>query len=477
MQAASERRSQRKHPRSAARYGLACLWLLTLAGRADLAEEAARWDAQNCASHSNRADVLIAPNIIADRAAQTVRMLATSTGIAAGEPAEFVLVTPASDHAYEALAATRAPAAALRDALLFIGAPPGRSPNPRALIFWPKGERTLITVRPLDASASTNAWTAPRPVEDLIIDASSRKPPRADGFLFIDAGMLPGSGDTNRLFAPDALRPHAVVTLYNEPNTVCDVPRLAEQRSVYGRLRANPNTELPKDTLLEFTFQPEPRTNGPRVRDGLLTVSPTEGAARPAPTRYTLDGFDATSAGPHSTTGLTATVAALVQDGIDPYVRIRFSGNLRLDEIHAACEFLDGLERDDGIRVEPPEPDQLFYRAYIPDEENRRREDRVVQPSELRLQHTTNGLTAALVDIQEKWHEDREAPERTIMEHPLGGPEDVAAASAMLAPRVPVLLVFAPPDLTLAEANAYITPTRQTFGIIHVYLEPKPSPD
>ena len=402
------------------------------------------------------------PDLVIDRAAREVRILAEATGIGAADPLEFILVTPASSHAYESLAVSRTAPGALHDALLAIGLVPGRSPDPRALAFWPKGERTRVFVRAL--GTNTNALTLPLPVEQLLQDVHTKKPTREDGFLFVEAGSAPArDGSTNRVYAPDAYAPHAIVSLYNEPTTVFDVPRIAAQSSVYGQQKLNPATLFTKGTLLEFTFRPE-RTNGPpRVREGILTVH--------ADARYSLSGIDPLPDTPMTAKALTAAVAELIKNGADPFVRIRFDSALRLDTLHDACKFLSDLENEDGIRVDSPEPDQLFYRAFIPDEENRRRADRVAQPCELRFTATNDTFRATLVHITEAWHDDQQEPELTATEHPLGGPEDLRPVLDALGQTLPVLLVFAPPEITLSDLTPYLTPARPTHAIVHVYVE------
>lgn len=444
---------------------------------ADLAnrDAVARLEHEWRSAWSNNPSMLVRPGLLADRASRTVRVLADSTGLGSSGPVEFILIGPDSSHAYEALAVSHASPGDVYDALRFIGMTPGRSPDLRALAFWPKGERVLLTLAPVD----TDGVTAPVPVESLLLDTRASKTPAPAGLVFVEAGRAPESdSDTNTVYIPDAFGPRSIAPTYNEPQSVFDVPRMAPQGSAYGTQLANPAALLPTNALVEIVMRPE-RTGGtPRVLDLALSVVP--GPTVDAPPGFCLGpaNGDAADANTNvlSRAGLAQAVAKWVREGRDPFVTIRFDGRLSLAQVHDACRLLEGLEREDGIRVDPPPADQLYFRAFIPDEENRRREDRVEQPWELHLKRGTNGTQAVLTQIEVKWHEDRDEPELRPTDYPLATPGDIWATLDRLEPGLPVMLIFADPGFALDEVMRYVTPVRRTHGIIHVYLDPAAVP-
>ncbi|MCE9614596.1 MAG: hypothetical protein K8T26_09990 [Lentisphaerae bacterium] len=432
--------------------------------------ESDRLDKIHLAAFATNPAVMVLPGLVADRNRREVRMLAESTKITAVDPVEFALIAPDSDHAYESLAVAFAKPSAVDEALRFIGLTPGRPATPRDLAFWPKGERVLMSVTCL----ASNGWTGTRPLEELLWDTQAGAPPPATGLVFVEAGQpVPPDASAPAVFLPDVADPNAIASMYNETATVLDVPRIAPQGSVYGLQKLNPELVLPPRTLLQFTLRPERPAGNPRVLDLTLTVLPS-----PTSPMYALTPAAGSVAGePVSSDGLAQAVSALVRDGRDPFVRIRFDDRLHLDEIHGACLVLKGLEREDGLRIEPPDADQLFYRAFIPDEQNRRREDRVAQPLELRLHRADGVLGASLTKIDEHWRDDRPEPDLTSEDYPLASPEDMRPTLEKIGSSMPVLLVFATPEVTLAELMAYVAPARPTHSIVHIYMDSIPVGD
>ena len=165
---------------------------------------------------------------------------------------------------------------------------------------------------------------------------------------------------------------------------------------------------------------------------------------------------------------MVAAVRAMVAAGHDPFVRVRLDPALTVLQANRACGLLAGLDNEAGMRVEPTDPDQLYYRGYIPDESNRRRADRIQQPWELRL---TNAAAATLFQIEERWHDNELKPELIVTEHPLAAPADLRAALDRLGPGMPVILVFAAPQLTVGSVMRWVQDVRKTHGYIHVYCE------
>ena len=250
------------------------------------------------------------------------------------------------------------------------------------------------------------------------------------------------------------------------------MPRIAPQGSVYGSVLRHPAHPLPEGALLEFTLRPEKAPGAPpRILDLRIVVHASINAPRPASPVYALaNAADSEPPAVLSGDGLAARVAALVHDGRDPFARIGFDRALRLDEARDAARFLNDLEREDRLRVDSPEPGQLFFRAFIPDESNRRREDRIAQPKKLRLWRDATGRHALLTTIEERWRDDRIEPDLIPADRPVESPE---ALTVLLreAAGLPVILVFAPPELTVGDVMDYVAPVLATHRLVHVYVD------
>ena len=448
-----------------------CLRLNAAAPSPERAQNLATADRQyheRLEAFTNNPDVLVLPGLIARRDAREVSVFAESAGISSGDPLEFALISEASEHDYEALAVAFAKPSAVYAALRFIGLAPGKSPDPAHLAFWPKGERVIVTVK----TAATNAWAGELPVERLLWNVGLTQALPQAGFVFVDAPRAPDPKQPDtQVFLPDENGPGSVVALYNEPATVLDVPRMAPQGSVYGSQKANPHLLLPPHTPLEFVFRPERERTNPRVLELVLTVLPPAAGESAGP-RFTITG---TTPGPVPPTLATNDLARFIEEwvrgGHDPFVRVRLDAALRLGDVHTICLFLRAHESESGVRIEPPEPDQLYYRAFIPDEGNRRREDRVRQPWELRLRREGTNMLATVTHLEERWHENQTDPEILPTDRVLAEPSELRATLDTMGPGLPVILIFADPDLTHGELMRWVQAARPTHGIIHVYLE------
>ena len=152
-------------------------------------------------------------------------------------------------------------------------------------------------------------------------------------------------------------------------------------------------------------LEPEYTDGKQRIRDLELTV----GVRTNRPGRAVGD-LTFTVSPPGKPLGLTEMLAAFtgtVAQGHDPFVRIRFGPRCSLGALHEACKILASIESERGIRIEPPPDDQLYYRAFLPDEDMRDRDRRIMQPWELHLAATNDALQGTLVHIDETWRDGR----------------------------------------------------------------------
>ncbi len=116
--------------------------------------------------------------VVADRQRREVRLLAEAVGHRVGITAEFLLVGPLSDRAYEAVAVTVAMPGDIVRAVESLGLARGGCIGSRPFRFWPCGERITATVRRLDVPDAPA-----RPLQVLINDAEKENPLVGEGGL------------------------------------------------------------------------------------------------------------------------------------------------------------------------------------------------------------------------------------------------------------------------------------------------------
>jgi hypothetical protein len=462
-------------------FGFVCAWAgaaalcataeTSTAGAADpAAATKARIEAAyaaNLAAYTNNADVWVRPGLVADRRARTVTLDAESTGVKAGETAEFFLIGRESGHAYEALAVSDAAPGDVRKALEFIGLRAGEPYDPAKLRFWPKGERVRMTFSFRNAAGSNCTAHA----AGLILDKRTQKPLRDTGFVF--AGSLPvddPSHPGSRALAADLRDPRSIACNYNEQETILDVPRQAVQGEVYDNQCVGPDWTATSGTPVSVRLTPEFADGRTRVVEMALQAQTavSTGAVGLADVQMTL------TAGTNSLcrqAGLNAVLEALtkiVSAGQDPFVTVDMDGALTVGSARALCQVLSSIETETGIRVEPPPAGRLYYRAFIPNEQFRRREARIAQPWELRLRQNAGKVDAVVTAIEQVWTQDKLQPDLKVASTPLDSPEAVLA-HLKANDGLPVVLVFADPDLRLSDLRRFVAPLLPTHPTIHVY--------
>ena len=421
----------------------------------------------NLAAFTNRTDVWVAPGLVADRTARTVTIVAQATGVKPGETAEFFLIGPESGHAYEALAVADAEPGTVRRALEFLGLKAGVPYDPASLRFWPKGERVRVEFEFVDAAGSNRTMHA----AGLIVDKRTQRPLRDAGFVFtgsipVDDPDRPGT----RGLAADLRDPRSIACNYNETETVLDVPRQAVQGEVYDNQAVGPAWTLERGAPVRVVLTPGLGPGETRVVDMTLTArtAVTTGAVDLADVAMTLAAGGDTLC---RDAGLNAVLEALtkaVGAGKDPYVTVAMDRTLTVGAAQALCRVLSSIETETGIRVEPPPAGQLYYRAYVPNEQFRRREARMAQPWELRLRQKDAGVTAEITAIEQVWSDDKLQPDLKVSTSPVDSP-DAVRAYLTSHEGLPVVLVFADPQVRLAELRRFVSPLIPTHPTIHVY--------
>jgi hypothetical protein len=400
--------------------------------------------------------------LVADRHSGEVHILAQTTGMTRSDPVEFLMVSPKSGHEYEALSVAFCAPGAVYEALAFLGLKPGRPLDPKALVFWPKGERIQIEVSCRD----TNLWTGRIPAENLIRNAKADAAMEASGFVFSGSSWVERDGE--RAYLPDISEPHAIATLYNEPATVLDVPRQAGQNALYDTLFPNPDYNASTNLLLDFYLIPEPGRN---MDLNVVVVPAGTNLSSIGDLSFNLSGSPNVEPIVAPLAGLIEQFANLAGKGKDPFVSLRFSETVPIDLVRQVCLVLSEIEGESGIRMEPPPNGQLYYKAFLPEERHRKREDRVSQPWELRLYPSGSTNVNVLTQIKETWADGQMRPTLEPVDHPIETPGNLRSKLDELGPGLPVILVFVPPELTHETLLRFLTPVLKTHGVVHVYLE------
>ena len=406
-------------------------------------------------------DIRVWRGLRADRAQQSVQIIAEATGLATDHPAEFLLISTRSGHDYEALAISYARPSELHEALEFIGIPAGAPFNPRDLRFFPKGERVLVTVRWTDREENSHAW----PAEALVRDSRTNASIPEDGFVFVGSHWLEEDGE--RRYAADTYDPHSLISLYNEPTTVLDVPRPVSQGDVYGFLRPYPGRQPEQGQRLEILFEPEFKDGRSRIADITLDI---RAGAEDAPIHLTL--YDDDGEALHDGVALRNVFGALnrlIRAERTPFLHLRIGDEVPLKEIRDLVRLLVAFEEEEDLHFEPPAPGDLFYRAFIPAEAHRDPANRPSQALELRLERDGPDLAGRVVNIRDIRARREDEFEAEVTEYDVSTPAQLPSMLAEIQHHLPVLLVFAPADLTYGTLMEWLRPVRDTHPTVHIF--------
>jgi len=437
--------------------------------------------------HAGNPDILVLPGLVADRSNKIVRIQAEATGMPSHLQTEFMLITEGSGHDYEALAVSFAKPSDIHKALEFIGLKPGRPVNPEKLASWPKGERVIVYFNwtlPAGNAGITNA-NGPFHVrgETLMIDRRNNgKPLPESGFVFTGSIRKPGRANTNvQVYAADEYSPNCIGSYFNDIETVLDVPRQAPQGYVYDYQYPNPAFVFATNQAVEITMEPEYRDGRERVKDLNLRISGSADAATNL--LWDLRGKDGKpAAGDTQIASVLAAFDRMVQDGCDPYVTVDFDNAIPLKTVHETCLLLAAIDRDGGIRIEPPPDGRLHYKAFTPREEMRNPANRIAEPWELKLVNMRGILSGELTLDDETYDGQNDTWSKFKREYPIHAPEDFNKAmltagkdGTPIGP--PGVFVFAPPNTPygkLCELLPHHIPGRPTV-YYHIYVETLPA--
>lgn len=417
-----------------------------------------------CEAQSN---LFVRPGLIADRTGRIVRIAATTTSLKANDPVEYPLVTRESGKDYEALAVSQASALDIHESLRFIGLEPGRGVDPSQLRFWPKGDRVKMGFHVADTQSPTSPLLH-LPVETLIQDTRTGKTLPETGLVFTGSEWVSaGDPPTGKVYAADAFSPGSIASVYNEGSSVLDVPRRAPQHEVYTFLVPNPDHRLPTNHLIEITLEPFYQDTRPHHFDLSLLVAP-DGTNL----SYTLLDSQKRALNTHrSRNGMLATLSSYSSADRDAFVTLTPDDALALQDVQALAHLMDSLDTERGIRVEPPPPGHPYFRAFLPNEKFRKREERFDRVAELHLGTREGVTTGELIQVESEWKGDDSAPVYHETRIPIPAPTALEPALKTREEAPTVLLIFAPASLRYGTLREFIAPALRQKMILYVFAE------
>lgn len=417
----------------------------------------------------------IRPGIWAGRKERTVYILAERTALSTNEPVEFILIGPKSGHDYEALAVSKASPQHVREALEFIGVPAGRPIDYSALQLWPRGERISISLQ-MPASPETEPeagiWIA---AEQFIIQEDTGVPLPEQGFVFSGSVLERKKPEDEPAYSAEISDPYSIVSLYNEPRTMLDVPRQAPQGSVYGTQLLNPQFVQAEGTPVLIRLVPLPPGDGTRSMD--LTVR----AYASASTNDSMEGFRFDVLNDRrepvldqkALPSLLALFGTLKQDGRDLYIAVQPDDSISLKKARQLFTFFQQINTADGARLSPAGDGDLYYKAFLPDMRFADRAQRPNQPWELHLAwDSQGGITGQVELIEEPWADEVSQATNSVLSFPVRDPAGLKDILGRYPDHLKVLFIYAPNDMSCGQAKAWYRAVYPEYKTVYFYPEP-----
>ncbi|MGN6724456.1 MAG: YdjY domain-containing protein [Tepidisphaeraceae bacterium] len=420
------------------------------AAKAAIAEAFARAKAAT----AGRQDVLVSDDVIADRKAKTVTLFACATGLGASEPVEFFVAPFNSGKDYESLAVTSAKPSDVDSALRFIGLTPGAPVNFDKNREWPRGPRVVMTFE-----------IAGKPVraEDMVVQSDHNTPLPHTGLVFTGSYRSNDSqGRSN--FAADVVDDKPIAPDYNDPAAVLDLPRRATQSSVYGFQRPAADHPMTRGQLVTIVLTPAQGDAAITSRD--ISLSTKVGDQR---ITYTLSSDHTVIAEASDLPHLVDSIATHLDGKTDWFTTVSIDPRMRVVDVRKLYAVLMALEKNPGLKLNPPEGGNLYQRAFFPDESWRNRDTRLGEPWELFLGRDAGELSGRLERVVENDAPAATQP-RTLESYNVATPERFAEkANALQSQWTKVIFVYPPGDLTYGELMQWIRPVMATYPRIFVF--------
>lgn len=426
---------------------------------------------ENQEKYKNNPDMLLLPGLLADRKTKRIILQAEATGMTEGSPIEFFLIGEKSGHGYESLSVSFAQPSDVQKALEFLEMQAGRPTDARKCYFWPKGERVIMTFASMDAEKSLRPIRA----EKLVLDSRTKKTLPEYGLVFTGSIMLESTNiPGKKIYAVDAKEPNSIASTYNALETVMDVPFAWSQKSAYGNILINPAHILKAGCLLEITIEPEYKDGKKRVLDLKLevTTKPDTDIKTLDDLEYHLKDSDNMELNKKLSLNSVLKVFDSINDkGQDPFVSLNISDDITITAVAKLCAICSTIDTEKGIRIEPPASGHLYYRAFIPNEQQRNRAERFAQPWEFSLSLINSGMAGVLTKIDQLWKKDKIDPDLKATDFVVNTPQDLQKELKEKGPGIPVIFVFADPLITYGQLMSFIRPVLESYPMIHVFVK------
>ena len=404
--------------------------------------------------YAGRDDVLVLEGVLADRKAQSVTVLAVATSLSGSDPVEFFLTPLDSGKDYESLAVTFAKPSDVHKALEFIGLKPGRPVNFNTNHLWPRGPRVAME---FDSGGKK------RRVEDLVVSGQQETPLPRTGMLFTGSYTFKDEQGITQ-YAADEAEAKVIAPNYNDPTAVLDLPRRALQSEVYGFQRANPEQLLKFGETIRILLTPAADEEAVQTRDLQIAVRQRDG--RPA---FEISENGKTLASAANLPEMVAALAEQAKSRDDLFTTVTFDPAVLVKDVRTTFAVLQSLEQDRRIKLEPSPANQLFYRAFFPDEQWRVREERLGEPWELFLSRQENKLIGRLERQVENF--EAGAPQRVQLQRfETPAPE---VLSRVVADNVSqwskAIFIYPPADITYGELMTWAGPVADQNPRIFIF--------
>lgn len=411
------------------------------------------WQAQQVAATST--NVQVWSGVIADREKREVRLLVEAVGHRPDTIIEFLIAAPQSNRAYESALMSVAKPSDIVRAMEWIGLPKGDVINGRQFRFWPKGERISATIRRLNETSESA-----RPLQSVIKEVSTEAPLYGSGGLVFAGGTWKEND-----CSVDHEQPCSVMALYNEEETLFDLPLLASKGLAYGRSVLA--VKMAYGDVLEVVIKPMLLSDGGlRTTHLFLTAQPSD-TKEPALVCQDPKGQVIKKG---TLTEVMTWMKFLSERGEDLFVTLTMSEEMTVAQAVELARLFDLLDGK-GIKLHGKTQDGLYPRAFLPQAAWRKREGRLPQPFEVYLLGETNRLTY----IEEDWSGEGLDPKLTPKDYPFSDVSELPGLVKRVgdkdSKKVELLFVFAPRNAPLKKIMPAVRALSARLPLVYIFAE------
>lgn len=408
--------------------------------------------AQKRKAFADDPDKLVLESIVADRKLKRVDVWGCATAVGDAEPIEFFITPATSGKDYESLAITWCKPSDLHKALEFIGLKPGRPINFVTNHHWTRGPRVIVTI---------DSGKGPIRVEDLILNVPEKKTLARTGMVF--TGSFTHTDEQGQQhYAADAVDSRAIAPNYNDPVAVLDMPLRLAQSEVYGFQIRNPAHAIPLGQVLTLTIQPATGKDAVELHDLVIRVDLSE--SKPI---YTVVEQEEERFRVDSLVDLVQSLSSLVNGSSDWFTTAQIDPSVRVTDVRKMYAVLMTMEQDRGIKLDPPVGQNLFHRAFFPQEAWRNRQERLGEPWELFLVRQEGKLVARLERYVELFEPERRMD---LQRFEVQSPGDfVKTINEHASQWSQMVFIYPPEDLTYGELMEWAGPALKTYPRIFVF--------